>query len=93
MGLNSTQIQGKPVFQGSLMVLAVLNPLEWVSSDSPQFIRGRCLDETDNETPICCIRSQRFQRFKTPTRLAPKRGERLQFGSPSAKKKDKLQEL
>ena len=72
MGLNSTQIQGKPVFQGSLMVLAVLNPLEWVSSDSPQFIRGRCLDETDNETPICCIRSQRFQRFKTPTRLAPK---------------------
>ena len=48
------------------MVLAVLNPLEWVFCDSPQFIRGRYLDETDDETPICCIRSQRF---KTPTRL------------------------
>ena len=45
------------------MVLAVLNPLEWVFCDSPQFIRGRCLDETDDETSICCIRSQRF---KTP---------------------------
>ena len=56
-------------FSSALMVLAVLNPLEWVFCDSPQFIRGRCLDETDDETPICCIRSQRF---KTPTRLGLK---------------------
>jgi len=50
------------------MVLPVLNPLEWVFCDSPHFIRWRYLDETDDdETPMGCIRSQRF---KPPTRLA-----------------------
>ena len=28
------------------MVLPVFNPLQWVFWSSPQFIRGRCLDET-----------------------------------------------
>ena len=63
------------------MLLAVLNPLEWVFCDSPQFIRGRCLDETDDETSICCIRNQRF---KTPTRLA---WEGLGVGKTSAEVK------
>ena len=37
-----------------LRVLPVLNPLEWVFCDSPQFIRGGCLDET----AIGCIKVQ-----------------------------------
>ena len=65
-----------PCFSMSLEGFTCLNPLQWVFCGSPQFIRGRYFDETD-ETPICCIGSQPY---KTPTRLASPDGRILTLG-------------